>query len=82
MRSSLMDKVRAMSNSDREASPEPARPLLTLADLAMRTGLSGSKLRRDIRSKELACLRFGRAIRITEEAYEAYLRRHRQGKLL
>jgi excisionase family DNA binding protein len=71
-----MNKVRNIATSDLEPIPGPVRPLLTLADIEARTGLSASKLRRDIRSKRLACLRFGRAIRITEAAYEAYLQCH------
>jgi hypothetical protein len=64
-----------MSAPEPDPPPGPVRPLLMLADLEARTGISASKLRRDTRSKRLACLRFfGRAIRITEAAYEAYLR--------
>jgi hypothetical protein len=50
--------------------------LLTLADVAARTGLSLTSVRRDRYAGRLAVLCFGRAIRVTEAAYEAYLRAH------
>jgi excisionase family DNA binding protein len=65
----------------RAVTPGPSsrtvRRLYTIFELEELTGLSGSTLRRALRSKELACLRFGRAIRVSEDALEAYLTRHR-----
>ena len=69
-----------MSATDRKGPPPQVQPLLTLEQIEQLTGLSGSTLRRAIRSKELACLRFGRAIRVAEGDYLAYLARHRRGK--
>jgi excisionase family DNA binding protein len=61
-----------------EARNQARRPF-RLAEVEELTGLSSSTLRRAIRFKELACFRFGRAIRISEDDLEAYLRRHRKG---
>jgi excisionase family DNA binding protein len=69
-----------MSAKNQAISPTSTRPLLGFDDIVERTGLSDSKIHRDIRAKKLACLRFGRSLRFTEEAYEDYLRRHQQGK--
>jgi excisionase family DNA binding protein len=69
-----------MSTTKRKSSSVPVQPLLTLEQIERLTGLSGSHLRRAIRSKELACMRFGRAIRVSEDDYLSYLARHRRGK--
>ena len=66
-----------MPACDRESPVPPISRLLTLAEVEALTGLSGATLRRAIRKGHLACLRFGRAIRITEHDYEAFLQRHR-----
>jgi hypothetical protein len=68
--------------SSDEATPSSLRPLLTLEQIELFSGLSASHIRREIRSKDLACLRFGRALRVAEEDYLEYLARHRRGKRL
>ena len=73
--------VRRERTSMSIATPGPSsgtvRRLYTIWQLEELTGLSGSTLRRAIRREELACLRFGRAIRVSEDDLEKYLTRHR-----
>jgi excisionase family DNA binding protein len=69
-----------MTDNDSKPPPAQLRPLLTLEMIEQHSGLSASHVRRAIRANELPCLRFGRAIRVEEDAYLAYLARHRRGK--
>lgn len=52
--------------------------LFTLETVSEITGFSPSTLRRAIRRRNLACIRCGRAIRISEADLTAFLTRHRK----
>ena len=58
-------------------APAPSR-LYTLAQVAEITALSIATLRRQVRLKRLAVLRFGRTLRIAEDDLAAWLARHRR----
>ena len=53
--------------------------LMSLREAADLLGLSIPHLRREIRLRKLACHRFGRLIRISEDDLEAYLSKRRRG---
>jgi excisionase family DNA binding protein len=63
-----------------DASSDAPRLLFTVEQIEVASGLSGSAVRRAIRSGDLACHRFGRAVRVAEDDYLAWLARHRRGK--
>jgi excisionase family DNA binding protein len=62
-----------------KAMPKPpeAEPLLTVEDAARLTQTSTKWIRNQIRLGKLRIIRFGRAIRITREDLEAFIKSHR-----
>jgi hypothetical protein len=63
-----------------DGSSDMPQPLFTIEQIEDASGLSGSSVRRAIRSGDLPCHRFGRAIRVGQDDYLAWLVRHRRGK--
>ena len=60
------------------ASP-PVR-LFTVEDVAEMTSMSVAYWRREIRLRRIAVTRMGRAIRVTESDFHAYVASHRRAK--
>jgi excisionase family DNA binding protein len=58
--------------------PAADNPMHTVTHIAQRDNVSPRHIWRQIRSKKLAVHRFGRAVRISESDYQAYLKRCRQ----
>ena len=58
--------------------PISGAPLLTVPEVAKRLRLSQRTVRRLIESGDLVCLRFGRAVRVSEEDLAVYLAKCRQ----
>jgi excisionase family DNA binding protein len=52
-------------------------PLLTVPEVAIRLKMSERSVWRLIANKEIQVLRFGRCTRITEEALQRFIDRHR-----
>jgi excisionase family DNA binding protein len=58
--------------------PEKLRRLYTIADVRDATSFSDSTIRRAIRLKQLAVIRMGRSIRLTQSDVDAWLDRSRR----
>jgi hypothetical protein len=69
-----------MAPKPSDGSSDAPRLLFTVEQIEAASGLSGSAVRRAIRSGDLACQRFARAVRVAEHDYLAWLKRHRRGK--
>jgi excisionase family DNA binding protein len=66
------------SSDDEDLNPGVSAPrLLTVENVADRTDLSVSSIRREIRLRKLACYRIGRAIRVGEADLETFLAKRR-----
>jgi excisionase family DNA binding protein len=57
--------------------PPEDEPLLTVEDAARLTQTSTRWIQTQIRQRRLRAIRFGRAIRITREDLEAFVKSHR-----